>query len=129
MTAYKAVPATGPRIAAVSKGASWVRTDACLLPVDGQAARLAAFEDLFAASVLSVERAEATRLRLGFEPDPAVAATVADLAMREADCCGFFTFALTAQTGRLDLDVTVPEPRAGVLDGIAAQAEAARAEP
>lgn len=116
-----------PRIISVSKAPSWVPADACRLPGDGQAARLAAFEDLFAASVLSVERAEATRLRLGLAPDPAVAATAAELAMREADCCGFFTFALTAATGRLDLDVTVPGPRAGVLDGIAAQAEAAQA--
>lgn len=129
MTASETASNTTPGLIAVSRTPSWVPADACRLPGDGQTARLAAFEDLFAASVLSVERAEATRLRLGLAPDPTVAAAAADLAMREADCCGFFTFALTAAAGRLDLDVTVPETRAGVLDGIAAQAEAARARP
>jgi hypothetical protein len=125
MTASEATPTPASKLVTFSKVPSWVPADACRLPGDGQAARLAAFEGLFAASVLTVERAEETRLRLGLAADPAVAATVADLAMREADCCGFFT--LTAGTGRLDLDITVPQPRAGVLDGIATQAEDARA--
>ncbi|MQM25557.1 hypothetical protein GFD30_08230 [Glycomyces sp. NEAU-7082] len=105
---------------------TWIADDACLLPAADRAARLAAFDDLFAAAVRSVERLEPTRLRLGLSPDPAVAARAADLSLREADCCGFFTFQLTAGTGRLELDIAVPEHRAGVLDGIAAQAEAAR---
>lgn len=125
-TASEITPAAVSSPADVLRTSSWLPVDACRLPGDGRAARLAAFEDLFAASVASVERTGATRLRLRLAPDPAVAAAAADLAMREADCCGFFTFTLTAGTGRLDLDITVPEPRAEVLDGIAAQAEAAR---
>ncbi|WP_081883398.1 thioredoxin family protein [Glycomyces tenuis] len=105
---------------------AWVPADACALPAEGQAARLAAFEDLFTAAVQSVERLEPTRLRLALTPDSGVAAQAADLAAREADCCGFFTFHLTAAAGSLDLDITVPAVRAGVLDGIATQAEAAR---
>jgi hypothetical protein len=107
---------------------AWVPADACTLPTEGQAARLDAFEDLFRTAVTGIERPAPTRLRLNLAPDPAAAATAADLAVREADCCGFFTFSLAVGAGRLHMDITVPEPRAGVLDGIAAQAEAARAQ-
>jgi hypothetical protein len=104
-----------------------VPADACSLPTEGQVARLAAFEDLFRTAVTGIERPAPTRLRLNLASDPAAAATAADLAVREADCCGFFTFSLAVGAGHLDMDITVPAPRAGVLDGIAAQAEAARA--
>jgi hypothetical protein len=104
---------------------AWVPADSCTLPTEGQAARLAAFEDLFRTAVTGIERPAPTRLRLNLAP--AAAATAADLAVREADCCGFFTFSLAIGAGRLDMDITVSEPRTGVLDGIAAQAEATRA--
>lgn len=107
-------------------GLTWVPADACTLPAESQAARLAAFEDLFATAVTGIDRPEPTRLRLALRSDPAAAATAGELAVREADCCGFFTFTLTTGAGRLDLNITVPQARAGVLDGIAAQAEAAR---
>jgi hypothetical protein len=42
-----------------------------------------------------------------------------------AGCCSFFTFALTAASGRLTLEVTVPAPQAGVLDALADRAAAA----
>lgn len=104
---------------------SWAPVDACQLPSDERPMRLDAFDELFADAVRSLERPEPTRLRLELVPEPAVAARVAELAAREADCCGFFTFALTAVQGGLALDVTVPEARAGVLDGLAAQVAAA----
>ncbi|WP_211234912.1 hypothetical protein [Glycomyces arizonensis] len=106
---------------------SWVPVDACLLPSDERPMRLDAFEDLFAVAVRSIARPEPTRLRFALVPEPAVAARAAALAAREADCCGFFTFALTAAQGRLVLEVAVPETRAGVLDGLAAQSAAAGA--
>ena len=106
---------------------SWVPADACRLPSAEQPERLAAFEDLFATALRSVERVAATRLRLGLSPDPAVAARAAELAVRESDCCGFFSFNLTASTGALTLEVSVPDNRIAVLDGLAAQAETAGA--
>ncbi|SDL22667.1 hypothetical protein SAMN05216298_3150 [Glycomyces sambucus] len=112
---------------AVSLG--WVPVEACRLPVADQPMRLAAFESLFADAVTGVERVGAHLLRLALAPDPAFAARTAELAVREADCCGFFTFTLTAAQGTLALEVAVPPERAHVLDGIAAQAEAAKARP
>jgi hypothetical protein len=88
--------------------------------------RLTALDDLFASAVTTVERPEPTRLRLDLVPQPAAAAQAAALAVREADCCGFFTFTLTAVQCGLTLDISVPQERAAVLDGIAAQAIGAR---
>ncbi|MQM26886.1 hypothetical protein GFD30_15090 [Glycomyces sp. NEAU-7082] len=106
-------------------GLAWVPVDTCRLPTDEQPMRLAAFEDLFATKVLAVERTAPTRLRLDLEAEPETAARVGELALREADCCGFFTFTLTAAQGTLTLEVSVPAQRAGVLDGLADQARRA----
>lgn len=106
-------------------GLTWVPVDACQLPTDEQPMRLAAFEDLFATKVIAVERTAPTRLRLDLKAAPETAAWVGELALREADCCGFFTFTLTAAQGALTLEVSTPEQWAGVLDGIADQARKA----
>jgi thioredoxin len=102
----------------------WVAPDACTLPTAEQPLRVAEFDDLFTTSVTWVDRPETTRLLLGLPSDPAVAARAADLAMRESGCCSFFTFALTVSGARLQLEVTVPEARTDVLDGLAARAAA-----
>lgn len=106
---------------------SWVPVDACRLPSADQPMRLAAFEDLFATAVRSVDRVEPTLLRLDLVPDPAVAARAAELAVRESDCCGFFHFDLTAAEGALTLNITVTADRSIVLDGLADQARSAQA--
>ena len=97
---------------------TWVPEE-CTLPTVEQPGRALEFHDLVAAS----ERPAAGHLRLGLEPTPEVAARVAGLAVREATCCLFFTFTLTADRDGLRLDITVPPERSGVLDAIAAQAE------
>lgn len=48
-----------------------------------------------------------------------MAARVADLLVRETDCCSFFTFTLTATDGTLLLEVAVPPAHVEVLDAIA----------
>jgi hypothetical protein len=106
---------------------SWVPAEACRLPSAEQPRRLAAFDDLFATALRSVERIHAKRLRLDLRPDPEVAAKAAALAVRESDCCGFFTFNLTAAQGALALEVSVPDDRVAVLEGLAAQAAGAPA--
>jgi hypothetical protein len=111
---------------ATTEAPSWVPADACQLPNEAVLMRLAAFEDLFATAVTGATRPEPSRLRLDLTPDPGIASTVAELAVREADCCGFFTFTLTATQGGLALDVSVPRDRIGVLDGIAAREAGAR---
>lgn len=67
----------------------------------------------------AVERVDESRIRLDLRPDPAVAARVADLLVRETDCCSFFTFTLTATDGTLLLEVAVPPAHVEVLDAIA----------
>ena len=85
---------------------------------------MAEFDDLFANAVTWVDRPAPTRLTLGLPTDPAVAAKAADLAVRESDCCSFFTFALTVNGARLQLEVAVPDTYIDVLDGLAARATA-----
>lgn len=103
---------------------SWMPGEICTLPSADRPLRLAQFDDLFAAGVQTVDRIDATRLRLRLHPRPEVAARAADLAVRETGCCGFFTFTLTAAEQQLRLEVSVPESRTAVLDGLAARATA-----
>jgi hypothetical protein len=46
--------------------------------------------------------------RATFVADPATAARVADLAVREQQCCPFFRFTVEIVAGGLDLEVTAP---------------------
>ena len=100
---------------------SWV-PQACTLPTVEQPLRLAEFNDLFASAVRGVERVDPLRVRLDLRPEPAVAARVADLVVRESACCSFFTFTLSATGGQLTLDIAVPAGHSGVLDALAAHA-------
>lgn len=95
--------------------------DACTLPTAERPIRIAEFDDLFATAVTWVERPKATRLRLGLPADPKVAGRAAHLAVRESDCCAFFTFTLTTTGPDVHLEVTVPAAYAEVLDGLAAR--------
>jgi hypothetical protein len=96
----------------------------CALPTAEQPLRVAEFDDLFASAVRRVERPGPGRVRLELEPTPQVAAAAAGLAVRETDCCSFFTFTLSATGGDLLLDVTVPPAHVGVLEALAARAAA-----
>jgi hypothetical protein len=95
--------------------------DACTLPTAERPIRIAEFDDLFATAVTWVERPSATRLRLGLPADPEVAGRAASLAVRESDCCAFFTFTLNASGPDMRFEVTVPGAYTEVLDGLAAR--------
>jgi hypothetical protein len=97
--------------------------DACTLPTARRPLRLAEFDDLFATSVLSVDRVEPLRVRLDLRPDPDVAAQAADLVVRETHCCSFFTFTLAATGGRLSLEIAVPAEHGEVLEAMATRAQ------
>jgi hypothetical protein len=99
---------------------------ACRLPTAEQPVRVAEFDELFATAVRSVTRVEPSRLRLALDPDAAVAARTADLAVRETACCSFFAFTLSAAGGRLLLEIGVPAGQVGVLDALAERASAGR---
>ena len=47
-------------------------------------------------------------MRVRFPSDPSLVARVADLVVREADCCAFFGFAITVEHEGVWLDVAVP---------------------
>jgi len=102
---------------------SWV-PEACTLPTVEQPLRATAFDDVFEQAVIAVDRVENHRVRLVLRPDPVVAARVADLMVRETDCCSFFGFTLSATGGALTLDVTVPPGQIPVLDALLDRARA-----
>jgi hypothetical protein len=97
----------------------------CTLPAAKLPLRVAEFDALFAEAVQGIERVGPERLRLELLPIPRAAGRAAELAAAETQCCSFFTFTLTATGGGLALEVSVPGPYTGVLDGLAGRAAAA----
>ncbi len=106
---------------------SWVPVEACTLPTAEQPLRVAEFGALFGSALRGLERREPGRLRLHLAGDSHVEASARELIARESECCSFFDFRLTPVDDGLRLDVLVPAARVDVLDGLARQAEAARA--
>jgi uncharacterized RmlC-like cupin family protein len=53
-------------------------------------------------------------VRIGFPAEPDVAARIAELALREQQCCPFFHFSVDVSEGALTLSVSAP-PEAGAL--------------
>jgi len=97
----------------------------CTLPAVKLPQRVADFDALFTDAVRDIERVGPGRLRLELRASPQAAGRAAELAAAETQCCSFFTFTLTATGGGLALEVSVPEPYVGVLDGLAGRAAAA----
>ncbi|MFE3196834.1 hypothetical protein [Embleya sp. NPDC059237] len=103
---------------------AWV-PESCTLPKEGQSLRVAEFDALFAEALVRVERPTPVRARLvlGTAAEPAAR----ELAARETSCCSFFTFAFEHdETGRLLMDVAVPEMHVPVLDALVDRAAGAR---
>lgn len=104
----------------------WAPGDACTLPTAQQPLREAEFAALFATALRGVDRPSPTWLRLELDPCDEMETTTRDLIAREAACCSFFDFRLTAAGGGLTLDVRVPDGQVDVLDGLTRQAGTAR---
>lgn len=94
----------------------------CTLPTAERPLRVREFGDLFAETVVGVDRPAPTQLRLRLAGGEPVAARARELAARETECCSFFTFTVTTRADQVDLDVAVPTAHTAVLDGLAAQA-------
>ncbi|MGX7828098.1 hypothetical protein ACTG9Q_23715 [Actinokineospora sp. 24-640] len=94
----------------------------CTLPTVERPLREAEFDGLFATGLRGVLRSGPTTLRLVLARE--VAAQVTGLAVRETDCCSFFTFDLRVTGDGLTLEISVPAARADVLDALAARAVA-----
>ncbi len=102
---------------------AFVVPDACTLPTAEQPLRLAEFDALFATAVRQVTVITPTHTRLRLTGPAGLEAAVRDLTAREASCCTFFTFTVTAGTGdAVTLDVEVPPEHAGVLAALRARA-------
>jgi hypothetical protein len=99
----------------------WV-PQACPLPTAEQPLRVRAFDELFAETLVGVDRVSPTRLRLRLVVGEQVAARARDLTARESECCSFFAFAVTVDGERVEVDVTVPAIQVPVLDALAARA-------
>lgn len=97
---------------------------ACTLPMADRPLRLAEWGGLFGSATIAVQRTDPLRARLRLRADPGVAARAADLAVRETQCCSFFTFAVTATGGQLTLDVSTPAGQVAVLDALIERARA-----
>ncbi|MEJ3653177.1 hypothetical protein WEH80_09345 [Actinomycetes bacterium KLBMP 9759] len=110
---------------AVSEWA-WAPAETCTLPTAEQPTRIAEFDQLFA-SLHEAERETPGWLRLRLDGGDDVEELARDLTAREASCCSFFDFTVGRDADEVVLDVRVPDDRAAVLDGMAAQAESARA--
>jgi hypothetical protein len=95
---------------------------ACTLPTVERPLRVAEFDELFGAAVISVERLAAGRARFGVRRDSATAARAAELVVRETECCSFFEFVLTTTGRGVALDVIVPAAQIAVLDALADRA-------
>lgn len=98
----------------------------CTLPTGEQPLRVAEFDQLFVAALRGVDRPDPEHLALTFEDDydkgAGLEATLRDLIAREAQCCSFFTFAVTVGDGGLRVEVGVPSTHLDVLDALAARA-------
>jgi DNA-binding transcriptional MerR regulator len=88
----------------------------CTLPTDARDDRLAAWTDV----VGQVVEREATPsgMRLRFNADPKVVSTIADLAVREAECCAFFSFTITVDGRGVWLAVDAPPDGRLVLEAL-----------
>ena len=98
----------------------WV-SEACTLPTADRPFRLGEFDELFATSLKGASRVSPTVLRWFLDPGSEMVAR--DLAVRETECCSFFTFAFSSLGDMLIVDVEVPATQVLVLDALAARAD------
>ena len=105
--------------------ATWVPVKGCTLPTAEQPLRVAEFDDLFAASLRTVEHRSTTRATLTFTGDETFAGRLQQIADAETACCSFFAFTVTSRNDEVVLDIAVPEPYADVLAALVERAERA----
>lgn len=98
-----------------SEALDWA-PDACTLPSVERPLREAEFADLFASSLLRVERAAPITARLGLTLDSTERAR--DLAARESSCCSFFAFEIVEHDTESVMSISVPAAQVRVLDAL-----------
>ena len=88
----------------------------CTLSVDERPDRSNAWTELLAHAI--ERESTATGVRLRFAADPQLVSTVADLAVREAECCAFFSFTITVDARGVWLAVDAPPDGRPLLDAL-----------
>ena len=92
--------------AAAGQGLAAATAVACTLSAGDRPARRGEWNELLA---LAVDRTQVPGgLRLQFPPDPELAGRLGDLAVREQECCSFFTFTLHLTPDAVTLDIGAP---------------------
>ena len=79
---------------------------ACTLPSEAMPDRLGAWNAVLARAENRERTADGVRLR--FPAEPALTASLAELAVQEAECCAFFTFDLRIDAEGTSLTVGAP---------------------
>ena len=102
---------------------TWAPGDACTLPTAQRPLRVAEFEQLFASSLIGLDRLEPGWLRLRLDPGGDAERRARELVALESECCSFFDFDVHREAGEVVLDVRVPQNQVPVLDGLGRQAE------
>lgn len=88
----------------------------CTLSAEDRPDRGNAWLDMLAKA--TERESSATGVRLRFDADPTLIATLADLAVREAECCAFFAFTITIDARGVWLTVDAPADARPVLDAL-----------
>ena len=92
--------------------------DACTLPTGTRPIRLAEFDELLTGTMRGAHRDSPEHLTLRLHRDEALEAVTRDLAAREAECCSFFDFTITADGGDVVLGIGVRAQHASILDSL-----------
>jgi hypothetical protein len=90
---------------------------ACALGSGDQRVRVDEWREFFRASVLAVEDCGEGRARFRLKAPSQDLIAAADLARREIECCGFFSFSIEIETEGCWLVAEVPAEATQVLDG------------
>jgi hypothetical protein len=94
----------------------------CTLPTAQRPLRRAEFDDAFT-SATEIERLAKGHVRFRMTGPAGLADRIRDLAVRENDCCSFFTFTVTEQPPDLVIfDIEVPGGQVDVLDALVERA-------
>jgi hypothetical protein len=102
---------------------AWV-PQSCTLPTEERPLRVAEWDALFSEHLRSLSRPQPLHLRLDLAGGPSVEDRVRNLVERESGCCSFFTFTTTPGEDLVQLDISVDEPHAAVLDALAVRTAA-----
>ncbi|RFU39495.1 hypothetical protein DZF91_21995 [Actinomadura logoneensis] len=94
----------------------------CTLSSSSRVRRLEAFEAVFAAGLVRVERLP-LRLRLTFDVDGEREASLRELFVQEERCCEFLSLEFRRSDAGLLVEVVAPEDAGPTLDGMQALAE------